>query len=169
MLSPGGGPLISASAVPHRWEDRFEHPRLAEVVPNCLVAFYDTRSESSGTFYYPIPAGGCDAGRPHPQLAPEARQLIEGRSPSVVHVSNQRSFSSVVSVGSKQKTWCPTDLTWVSSDLVECMKRTQAEILLKTIKFVDRTVQFSVHKTLNSSRRVIRRRELIDMTEIKIR
>ena len=35
----------------------FEHPCLEEVVPNCLVAFYDTRSESLGMLYYPIPAG----------------------------------------------------------------------------------------------------------------
>ena len=33
---------------------KFEHPRLAEDVPNYLVAFYDTRSESSGKFYYPL-------------------------------------------------------------------------------------------------------------------
>ena len=32
---------------------RFEHRLLAEVVPNGLVAFFDTRSESSGIFYYP--------------------------------------------------------------------------------------------------------------------
>ena len=57
------GPLISASAVPHRegmgvgGGGRFEHPRGAEVAPTCLVAFYDTRSESSGVFYYPTPAG----------------------------------------------------------------------------------------------------------------
>ena len=37
---------------------RLEHPCLAEVVPNCLVTFYDTRSESSGIFYYPIPTWG---------------------------------------------------------------------------------------------------------------
>ena len=36
--------------------------------------------------------------------------------------------------------------------LVGCLKRTQAEILLNAVKFVDRAVQFSVHKTLNSSR-----------------
>ena len=35
----------------------FEHPLLAKVVRNGLVVFYDTRSESSGRFYYPIPAG----------------------------------------------------------------------------------------------------------------
>ena len=34
------------------------HRRLAEVVPNCSVAFYDMRDESS-LFYYPIPAGWC--------------------------------------------------------------------------------------------------------------
>ena len=36
----------------------FEHPRLAEVFPNCSVAFYDTRSESPGKYCYPIPARG---------------------------------------------------------------------------------------------------------------
>ena len=43
------GPFISASVAPHtgdgdRGRGRFEHPHLSEVVPNCLVAFYDTRS-----------------------------------------------------------------------------------------------------------------------------
>ena len=39
-----GGPLITASAVPHRGRgNRFEHLHLADVVPNCLVAFYDKR------------------------------------------------------------------------------------------------------------------------------
>ena len=39
--------------------NRFEHPSLAEVLPNCLFTepFADTRSESSGIFYYVIPAG----------------------------------------------------------------------------------------------------------------
>ena len=53
--------------------------------------------------------------------------------------------------------------------LVECLKRTQAEILLNIVKCVDRAVQFSVHKTLNSSRGVIWCSELLDMTEIDIR
>ena len=52
------------------------------------------------------------------------------------------------------------------SFLVECSRKTQAENLLKTIHFVDRPVHVSVHKTLNSSRGVIRCRELSDMTEI---
>ena len=39
---------------------RFEHPHLAEVVPNCLVTFYDMHSESSGIFYCPIPAGSWE-------------------------------------------------------------------------------------------------------------
>ena len=58
-----GGSLIVASAVPHRvgggggGVDRFEHPRLEEVIPNCFVAFYDTCSESSGKMYCPILAG----------------------------------------------------------------------------------------------------------------
>ena len=33
--------------------------------------------------------------------------------------------------------------------LVECLKRTQTEILLKTVKLFDRAVLFSVHNTLN--------------------
>ena len=41
--------------------------------------------------------------------------------------------------------------------------------MLKIVKCIDRAVQFSVHKTPNSSRGVIRCRELIDMTEIDIR
>ena len=37
----------------------FEHaPSQAEAVPNCPVAFYDTRSESSGILCYPVPAAG---------------------------------------------------------------------------------------------------------------
>ena len=39
--------LIFASAVLH----------LTAVVPKCLVSSYDTRRESSGLFYSPIPAG----------------------------------------------------------------------------------------------------------------
>ena len=50
--------------------------------------------------------------------------------------------------------------------LVECSRKTQAENLLKTVNFVDRPVHVSVHKTLNSSRGVIRCRELSDMSEI---
>ena len=37
--------------------------RLAEIVPTCLVIFYDIRSGSSGIFYYPIPAGGRERER----------------------------------------------------------------------------------------------------------
>ena len=44
---------------PPRGEDRCEHRHLTEVVPNWLVAFHGTRSESSGIFsYHPVPAGG---------------------------------------------------------------------------------------------------------------
>ena len=42
------------------------------------------------------------------------------------------------------------------SFLVECGKRAQAQNLLQTNHFVDRPVRVSVHKTLNSSRGVIR-------------
>ena len=38
------------------------------------------------------------------------------------------------------------------SFLVECNCRTQATNLLKTERFVDRPVQVTIHKTLNSSR-----------------
>ena len=55
------------------------------------------------------------------------------------------------------------------SFLVECSRKTQAENLLKTVNFVDRLMHVSVHKTLNSSRGVIRCRELSDMSEIVIR
>ena len=55
------------------------------------------------------------------------------------------------------------------SFLVECSRKTQAENLLKTVNFVDRPVHVSVNKTLNSSRGVIRCRELSDMSEIEIR
>ncbi|WP_419608011.1 hypothetical protein, partial [Thiolapillus sp.] len=55
------------------------------------------------------------------------------------------------------------------SFLVECSRRTQAENLLKTVHFVDRPVHVSVHKTLNSSRGVIRCRDLSDMSETEIR
>ena len=57
--SPGlpAGPLISASMVAHPGEGgRTKQPRLAEVVPNGLVALQNMRSESSGIFYsLPLP------------------------------------------------------------------------------------------------------------------
>ena len=43
--------------------------------------------------------------------------------------------------------------------MVECGKN----------RFVDRPVRVSVHKTLNSSRGVIRCRDLADMSEVEIR
>ena len=52
---------------------------------------------------------------------------------------------------------------------MECSRKAQAENLLKTIHFVDRPAHVSVHKTLNSSRGVIRCRELSDMSETEIR
>ena len=55
------------------------------------------------------------------------------------------------------------------SFLVECSRRTQEENLLKTVHFVDRPVHVFVHKTLNSSRGVIKCPELSDMSEIEIR
>ena len=51
--------IISASAVAHCGTDIFAQPHLAEVAPKiCFVAFYDSGSEWSGIFYYPLPAGG---------------------------------------------------------------------------------------------------------------
>ena len=55
------------------------------------------------------------------------------------------------------------------SFLVECPRRAQAENLFKTVTFVDRPVHVFVHKTLNSSRGVIRCRELSDLSEVEIR
>ena len=53
--------------------------------------------------------------------------------------------------------------------LVECGKRAQAQNLLRTNRFIDRPVRVSVHKTLNSSRGVIRCRDLAGMSEVDIR
>ena len=52
---------------------------------------------------------------------------------------------------------------------MECSRRAQAENLLKTATFVDRSVHVCVHKTLNSSRGVIRCHELSDLSEVEIR
>ena len=52
---------------------------------------------------------------------------------------------------------------------MECSRKTQAENLLRTVNFVDRPVHVSVHKTLNSSRGVIRCWELFDLSDIEIR
>ena len=58
----------------------------------------------------------------------------------------------------------------------KCIKRlrdgsflVEAQNLLQTKRFVDRPVRVSVHKTLNSSRGVIRCRDLADMSEVEIR
>ncbi|MCB4784585.1 MAG: hypothetical protein LGB69_08390, partial [Sulfurovum sp.] len=55
------------------------------------------------------------------------------------------------------------------SFLVECGKRAQAQNLLQTNRFIDRPVKVSIRKTLNSSRGVIRCRDLADMPEVEIR
>ena len=55
------------------------------------------------------------------------------------------------------------------SFLVECGKRAQAQNLLRTNRFIDRPVRITIHKTLNSSRGVIRCQDLADMTEVEIR
>ena len=54
------------------------------------------------------------------------------------------------------------------SFLVECARKSQAMSLLKTTRFVDRPIRVSIHKALNSSRGVIRCRELSGMTETEI-
>ena len=48
---------------------------------------------------------------------------------------------------------------------MECARKSQAMGLLKTTRFVDRPIRVSIHKALNSSRSVIRCRELSGMTE----
>jgi len=55
------------------------------------------------------------------------------------------------------------------SFLVECARKSQAMGLLKTTRFVDRPVRVSIHKALNSSRGVIRCRELSGKTETEIK
>ena len=54
------------------------------------------------------------------------------------------------------------------SFLVECGKKVQAQNLLRTNRCIDRPVKVSIHKTLNSSRGVIRCRDLADMSEVEI-
>ena len=51
---------------------------------------------------------------------------------------------------------------------MECARKSQAMGLLKTTRFVDRPIRVSIHKALNSSRGVIRCRELSGMTETEI-
>ena len=55
------------------------------------------------------------------------------------------------------------------SFLVECARKPQAMGLLKTTRFVDRPARVSIHKALNSSRGIIRCRELSGMTETEIK
>ena len=55
------------------------------------------------------------------------------------------------------------------SFLVECARKSQAMGLLKTTQFVDRPVGVSSHKAWNSSRGVIRCRELSGMTDMEIK
>ena len=55
------------------------------------------------------------------------------------------------------------------SFLVECARKSQAMCLLKITRFVDRPIRVSIHKALNSSRGVIRCRELSGMTETEIK
>ena len=52
---------------------------------------------------------------------------------------------------------------------MECGRRAQARNLLRTNRFIDRPVKVSIHKTLNSSRGVIRCRDLADKSEVEIR
>ena len=53
--------------------------------------------------------------------------------------------------------------------MIECGKRAQAQNLLRTNRFIDRPVKVLIHKTLNTSRGVIRCRDLADMSEVEIR
>ena len=53
--------------------------------------------------------------------------------------------------------------------LVECDTKKQSDLLLKSHKLVDRPMKVSIHPTLNSSRGVIRCRELAGMSETDIR
>ena len=53
--------------------------------------------------------------------------------------------------------------------LVECETKKQCDLLLKSHRLVDRPMKVSVHNTLNSSRGVIRCRDLAGMSENDIR
>ena len=53
--------------------------------------------------------------------------------------------------------------------LAECDTKKQSDLLLKSHKLVDRPMKVSIHPTLNSSRGVIRCRELAGMSETDIR
>ena len=55
------------------------------------------------------------------------------------------------------------------SFLVECARKSQAMVLLKNTRFVDRPIRVYIHKALNSSRGVIRCRELSGMTETEVK
>ena len=55
------------------------------------------------------------------------------------------------------------------SFLVECSRRAQEENLVKTVTFADHPVPVFVHETVNSSRGMIRCRELSDLSEVEIR
>ena len=55
------------------------------------------------------------------------------------------------------------------SFLVECNRRTQATNVLKTEHFMDRLVQVTIHKTLNSSKGVIRSKDLSGMSALEIK
>ena len=52
---------------------------------------------------------------------------------------------------------------------MECDTKKQSDLLLKSQKLVDRPMIVSIHPTLNSSRGVIRCRELAGMSETDIR
>ena len=86
-------------------------------------------------------------------------KLLSKLSPFAV----QKGFQTIT--GTLKSTKRPRD----GSFLVKCSRRAQAENLLKTETFVDRPVHVCVHKTLNSSWGVIRRRELSDFSEVEIR
>ena len=54
------------------------------------------------------------------------------------------------------------------SFLVECSRKAPAENLLKTDHFVDRPMHVSIHKTLNSSRGVIRFESCVSCLRLKL-
>ena len=82
----------------------------------------------------------------------------------------QKGFQAIA--GTLESTKKPRD----GSFRMECSRRTQAENMLKTVTFVGPCHCHSsslscscVHTTLNSSRGVIRCRELSDLSEVEIR
>ena len=64
---------------------------------------------------------------------------------------------------------CTTKRMRNGNVLVECDTKLHSQMLLKSEKLVDRPIKVSIHKTLNSTKGVIRCRKLRDVSEEEIK